>query len=366
LLKRKAMKLKIKDRIQRLVARLGEEELEGILISQPENRRYLSGFKGSAGFLFITTRDCILATDSRYTIQAQSQAPEYRLFTISGDLSRWFPEITDELGIKRLGFEAEHIAFAQYRRLCDILNKGKSGLRLIPVDGLVESLRALKEPEEIELITQAAVIADAAMGHIRLHPGMTEKEAAWEIEKFMREEASEPIPFEIIVGSGPNSALPHASPSERAIGESEPIVIDIGARVEGYGSDLSRTFCLGTPDKTFKKVYDTVLGARDAAIAIIKEGMSGGDADQIARTIIEEGGYGQNFGHGLGHGVGLAPHELPRLGPGSTDKLANNMVFTIEPGIYIEGWGGVRIEDMVVMGGEKIKANLASRELDSL
>jgi Xaa-Pro aminopeptidase len=355
LLKRKAMKLKIRARIQRLVASLGE--LEGILISQPENRRYLSGFAGSAGFLFITARDCILATDSRYTIQAQSQAPDYKLFTISGDLSRWFPEITDELGIKRLGFESEHIAFAQHRRLCDILNKGKSGLKLIPVDGLVESLRARKEPEEIELITQAARIADAAMNHIRrkLCVGMTEKEAAWEIEKFMREEASEPIPFEIIVGSGPNAALPHASPSERAIGESQPIVIDIGARVEGYGSDLSRTFCLGKSDDTFKKVYDTVLGARDAAIAIIKEGMSGGDADQIARTVIEEGGYGENFGHGLGHGVGLAPHELPRLGPNSTDKLADNMVFTIEPGIYLEGWGGVRIEDMVVMEGGKLR-----------
>jgi Xaa-Pro aminopeptidase len=355
LLERKAMKLKIKDRIERLVARLGE--LEGILISQPENRRYLSGFAGSAGFLFITARDCILATDSRYTIQARSQAPEYRLFTISGEMSRWFPELIDGLGIKRLGFEAEYIAFAQHQRLCDILKTGKSGLKLIPVDGMVESLRALKEPEEIDLITQAARIADAAMNYIRgkLRPGMTEKEAAWEIEKFMREEGSEPIPFEVIVGSGPNAALPHSPTSERAIRESEPIVIDIGARVEGYGSDLSRTLCLGAPDKTFKKVYDTVLGARDAAIAIIKEGMSGGDADKIARTVIEEGGYGQNFGHGLGHGVGLAPHELPRLSPNSTDKLSDNMVFTIEPGIYLEGWGGVRIEDMVVMEGGKLR-----------
>ena len=336
---------------------LGEKDIEGILISQPENRRYLSGFEGSAGFLVITAQEKILATDFRYTVQAKSQAPDYKLLAISGDTGQWFPKLTDELGIKRLGFESEHIAFAQYRRLYDILNKGKTGLKLIPVDGMVESLRALKEPEEIELMTRAAGIADAAMGHIRrkLCVGMTELEAAWEIEKFMREEGSQAIPFEIIVGSGPNAALPHASPSERAIGESEPIVVDIGARVEGYGSDLSRTFCLGAPDETFKKVYDTVLGAQKAAIAIIKEGMSGGDADQLARTVIEEGGYGQAFLHGLGHGVGLAPHESPRLGPNSPDKLADSMVFTIEPGIYLEGWGGVRIEDMVVMEGGKLR-----------
>lgn len=337
--------------------KLGEKDIEGIFISQPENRRYLSGFEGSAGFLFITPKDKILATDFRYTTQAKSQASDYKLLTISGDMGQWFPRLIGELGIKRLGFESEHIAFAQHQRLCDILNKGKSGLKLIPVDGVVESLRALKEPEEIELITKAAEIADAAMNYIRgkLRVGMTELEAAWEIEKFMREAGSQSVPFDLIVASGPNAARPHAHPSARAIGESEPILIDIGARVEGYGSDLSRTFCLGAPDETFKKVYDTVLGAQNAAIAIIKEGMSGGDADQIARTVIEAGGYGEKFGHGLGHGVGLASHESPRLGPNSTDRLSDNMVFTIEPGIYIEGWGGVRIEDMVVMEGGKIR-----------
>jgi Xaa-Pro aminopeptidase len=351
------MKLKIKNRIKRLVDKLSDKNVDGILIAQPENRRYLSGFNGSAGFLFVTPKDCVIATDFRYTTQAKSQAPDYELFTINGEMGQWLPKLIKELGIKRLGFEAEHTALAQHQRLCDILNKGKSGLKLIPVDGVVEKLRALKEPEEIELITRAATIADAAMNHVRkkLRIGMTEGEAAWEIEKSMREDGSQPVPFEIIVGAGPNAALPHCLPTERAIGEGEPVVIDIGARVEGYGSDLSRTFCLGAPDATFKKVYDTVLGAQKAAMAIIKEGMSGGEADQTARTVIEEGGYGDKFGHGLGHGVGLAPHELPRLGPNSTDELKENMVFTIEPGIYIEGWGGVRIEDMVVMEGGKIR-----------
>ena len=349
--------MKIKSRIEKLLAGLGEKNIDGILISQPENRRYLSGFDGSAGFLIITPQKNILATDSRYTAQAKSQAPEYEIFSVTSDIGGWFLGLAAGLNIKRLGFEGEYLAFSLYRRLYDILGKGKTGLEFVPVEGIVESLRAVKEPGEIELISQAAEIADAAMAHIRerLHPGMTEKEAAWEIEKFIRDKGSQPVPFDVIVASGPNSALPHTQPSARAIREAEPIVIDIGARVGGYASDLSRTFCLGAPDDTYKKVYDTVLGAETGAMAILKPGMTGGEADQIARIIIEEGGYGEAFSHGLGHGVGLAIHEKPRLGPDSPEELADGMVFSIEPGIYIEGWGGVRIEDLVIMEKGKVR-----------
>ncbi len=351
------MSLKIKDRLQKLRQGLDEKEVDGIFISQPENRRYLSGFDGSAGFLVITPEDAILATDFRYLAQAKSQAPDYKLFQITNDIGDWFPRLVAELGIKRLGFEAGHLSFARHQQLSDILKKGESQLRLIPVDGMVESLRPIKEPEEIELITQAAEIADAAMEYIRdrIHPGITEKEAAWEIEKFMRENGSQTLPFDIIVASGPNSTFPHAQPSTRAIQEAEPVIIDIGARVGGYGSDLSRTICLGTAEGTFNKIYDTVLGAQATAMTIIKPGMSGGEADQLARTIIEQAGYGEAFGHGLGHGVGLAPHEPPRLGPNSPEKLIDGMVFTIEPGIYVDGWGGVRIEDLVVMENGKVR-----------
>ncbi len=181
-------------------------------------------------------------------------------------------------------------------------------------------------------------------------------EVAWEIEKFLRENGSQSIPFDVMVASGPNSALPHAKPSPRIIQSGEPIIIDIGARVEGYSSDLSRTICLGTPGSTFNKVYDTVLGAQLTAMAIIKEGMTGEEADSIARVIIEETGYGEAFGHGLGHGIGLASHELPRLGPNSTERLVDGMVFTVEPGIYLTGWGGVRIEDIVIMEDGKLRA----------
>ncbi len=351
------MSLKTNDRIQKLRQGLGEKEIDGVFISQAENRCYLSGFDGSSGFLFITPEDTILATDFRYIEQAKSQAPDYEIFRITDDVSDWFPRLVAELDMKRLGFEAEHIAFAMHRLLSDILNKEKSLLKLIPVDGMVESLRAIKELEEIELITKAAEITDAAIEYIqdRIHPGMTEREAAWEIERFMREKGSQPVPFDIIVASGPNSALPHAKPSARAIHSGEPVIIDIGAKVGGYSSDLSRTICLGTPDDTFNKIYDTVLGAQLAAMAIIREGMTGGEADELARMVIEQAGYGEAFGHGLGHGVGLAPHEQPRLGPNSSECLADSMVFTIEPGIYLVGWGGVRIEDLVVMEKGKVR-----------
>ncbi len=358
------MSLNIANRLKKLHQSLAEKEIDGIFISQPENRCYLSGFDGSAGYLLITSGDTILATDFRYIEQVKIQAPDYRIFKITGNTSDWFPQLVAELDLNRLGFEAGHITFALYRQLSDILNKVQCQLQLIPVDGLVESLRAVKEPEEIELITKAAEITDRAFEYIEnvVHTGMTEKELAWEIEKFMRENGSQTLPFELIVASGPNSALPHAKPSQRQINSGEPVVIDIGARIGGYSSDLSRTICLGNPDNTFKKVYDTVLGAQLAAIAIIKEGMSGDEADSLARVVIEQAGYGEAFGHALGHGVGLAEHEQPRLGPNSTEPLTSGMVFTIEPGIYLPGWGGVRIEDLVVMENGKIRVVSKARK----
>ncbi|TET41350.1 MAG: aminopeptidase P family protein [Dehalococcoidia bacterium] len=349
--------MKIDNRLQKLRQGLAEREVDAIFISQPENRYYLSGFDGSSGFLLITPQNTILATDFRYIEQAKAQAPDYQIFQTTDDMEDWFPRLVAELNLKRLGFEAGHITFVMYRQLTDILDSCRALLGLVPVDGLVESLRAIKEPEEIELITRAVEITDSAFQHIedRINIGLSEKEVAWEIERFLRENGSETIPFDIIVASGPNSALPHAKPSSRVINSSEPIVIDIGARFGGYSSDLSRTMCLGNTDDTFNKVYDTVLGAQQAALAMIKEGMTGDQVDSLARTVIEQAGYGKAFGHSLGHGVGLASHEQPRLAPGSTELLTSGMVFTIEPGIYLTDWGGVRIEDIVVMEDGKAR-----------
>ena len=350
------------NRLEKLRPKLAEKEIDAILISQPENRYYLSGFDGSAGFLLITAQNTILATDFRYTEQARTQAPDYEIFQTTNNIADWFPKLVAELNLRKLGFEAEHITFAMCRQLTDVLNQSR--LRLVPIEGLVESLRAVKEPEELELITRAVETTDAALEYIEgiIHAGMSEQEIAWEIERFLRENGSQTLPFDIIVASGPNSALPHARPSPRTIQAGEPIIIDIGARIGGYSGDLSRTICLGNHDDTFNKVYDIVLGAQLTALAIIKEGMSGGEADSLARTVIEEAGYSEAFGHGLGHGLGLAPHEMPRLGPNSTDKLTSGMVFTIEPGIYLPGWGGVRIEDTAIIESSKVRVISKARK----
>jgi len=329
----------LEDRLKRVRQGLAEKEVDAIFISQPENRRYLSGFDGSTGYLLITAQDAILATDFRYLERARRQAPGYEIFRIDGDTDDWFPKLATEVSVKKLGFETRHVTFYRYKQLSDILKRARIELRLIPVDGLVESLRAIKEPEEVELITQAAAISDVTFEYAEgmIRTGMTEQEVAWEIEKFMRDKGSEAIPFDVIVGSGPNASSPHAKPSSRTIGPGEPIVIDLGAKIEGYCSDLTRTICLGTPDKTFGRVYDTVLGAQLTAMAMIREGMTGDEADSMGRIVLREAGYGEAFGHALGHGVGLAPHERPRLGPDSQDVMASGMVFTIEPGIYLAG-----------------------------
>jgi Xaa-Pro aminopeptidase len=265
------------------------------------------------------------------------------------------------MGVKRLGFESSDLTFAAYQRLTEALSQIQEGPQLVPTEGLVESLRAVKEEEELRLISKAIELNDAAFEQVSqsLRPRMTEKEVAWELERYIRENGGESIAFELIVASGPNSALPHARPSERRLRAGEPIIIDMGAKVEGYCSDMTRTICLGEPDETFKRIYDIVLGAQLTAIATLEAGMSGEQADRLARTVIEEAGYGESFGHGLGHGLGLNVHEPPRLGKDSTDTLAEGMVTTIEPGIYLPGWGGVRIEDVVVL--EEGKAKVLSK-----
>jgi Xaa-Pro aminopeptidase len=223
----------------------------------------------------------------------------------------------------------------------------------------------VKDPEEIALIEKAVAISDAAYEYVEsnIEAGMTELQVAWELEKCLHDNGSQGLPFEIIVASGPNSAFPHAKPTERVINPGEPIVIDMGARFNGYVSDLSRTICIGDADDIFRKVYGTVLDAQLTAMSIINEDTTGQDADRAARAVIEREGYGEAFGHALGHGVGLAAHELPRLGSGSSEPLRGGMVFTVEPGIYLSGWGGVRIEDTVTMENGKARAISQARKV---
>jgi Xaa-Pro aminopeptidase len=361
-------------RLSRLRNKLPQYGLEGILISQAENCRYLSGFTGTA-FLFISARDAILATDFRFLEQAErlalpmeGQAPGWQTVLIKGDFADWFPRLASGLKVQRLGFESQGLSFASYQELTAAVARMPSDARpeLIPSQGLVESLRAIKEAEELGLIERAAALADAALEQVvpTVQPGMTEREIAWRMERFLRDNGSDPIPFEAIVASGPNSALPHAQPTDRRLQTGEPLLIDIGARVDGYCSNISRTFCLDAPEQRLSQIYHVVLEAQLTALKAIEVGMRGDQADHFARVVIEQAGYGDAFGHGLGHGIGLAAHEQPGLGPRSSAILSQGMVFTIEPGIYIKGWGGVRIEDMVVL--EEGKARILTKAKKAL
>jgi Xaa-Pro aminopeptidase len=343
------------NRLKKLRQSLTEHGLDALLVFQPQNRRYLSGFCGSTGWLLISQNSASLAVDFRYVEQAKSEAPGFEIVHIKGEPMDWLPDLAANIGIKKLGFESGYIPHDTYRKIYTALRK--HNIQFLPTEDLVESLRAVKDEDEVKHISEAVKLADSAFDYAKsiIRPGMKEKEVAWDVEKFLRSHDSEALPFDIIIASGPNSALPHARASDRAIRENEPIVIDLGARINGYCSDLTRTIVLGNGEGTLSKIYDIVLGAQLTALATITTGMTGDEADRLARTVIKEAGYGDNFGHGLGHGVGLSPHELPRLTLNSSDKLKDGMVFTIEPGIYIPGWGGVRIEDMVILENGKAR-----------
>ncbi|MHB8682781.1 MAG: M24 family metallopeptidase [Dehalococcoidia bacterium] len=344
-------------RVQRLRHALAKHELDGALISNAPNRRYLSGFSGSAGYLLITADDAVIATDFRYYEQSAQQAPDFRLHKTVGGFDAWAPPLFAGLGGKKVAFEAGDMTVATHQALKKALATLPEAERpkLVPTPNLVEALRIYKEPEEIAALQRAVDLGDAAFTHVaeRVEPGWTEKQVAWEIEKYIREHGADGLSFDTIVAGGPWGAMPHAYPRERKLEAGEGVVIDMGCDVGGYMSDLTRTIVLGKPDDQFKKIYDIVLTAQLTAEEMVRPGMTGEECHMIAHNVIDAAGYGETFGHGLGHGIGLQVHEAPRVARTSTDELKDTMVFTIEPGIYITGWGGVRIEDMVVLeGGE--------------
>jgi len=351
-------------RLRKLRTSIAEKGLDALLLSQPENLRYLSGFTGSSGWLLISGQNAILATDFRYVEQAKGESPDFEIIQTKQELREWLPSLVSDLGWHKLGFEANFISYDSSHKLSEAIKTRQVNLELVPTIGIVEQLRSIKEPGELGFITKAVELVDAVFEQTKaiIRPGITEKEAAWEIEKILRQEGSEGIPFEIIVASGSNSALPHARPAEKIICSGEPVLIDMGARINGYCSDFSRTLFLGETDKSLQEIYNIVLKAQATAVERIESGMDASQADRLARSVVEQAGYGDAFGHGLGHGVGLAIHEFPTLGPRSSDSLADGMVFTIEPGIYLAGKGGVRIEDMVVLKNGKAKVLTKARK----
>jgi Xaa-Pro aminopeptidase len=340
-------------RLAKLRSILSENELDAVLIGQPENRYYLSGFTGSAGWLIISADKAIMATDFRYFEQVGQQAPDFELARIEKKFSDLLPGVLADVGVQRLGFESQHLTVDQWKTL----TKSAEGVEWVPLKDTVETIRAVKDESEIEALRQSTALTDAAFAHLQevIRPGMTEVEAAWKIESYMRSHGANKVAFDLIVAAGPNGARPHARPGDHAIQPGEPIVIDIGSKLNGYCSDMTRTICLGEPSAKYLEVWNIVLQAQEAALATICAGVSGVNTDASARDLITAAGYGEYFGHGLGHGVGLAVHEKPSAGRLSEDILDAGMSLTVEPGIYIPGEFGVRIEDLIIIREEGIE-----------
>jgi Xaa-Pro aminopeptidase len=348
-------------RLAKLRQTLTDNGLDAIIITQPENRRYLSGFTGTKGALFISPARAFLAVPFVYLEQARKQAPAFEVAMFQREFVEVWPDLVAEINARRVAFESAHLTVAEHGKLV----AGAENVELVPTEGMVEGLRAIKEQGELDKIREAVALADAAFAHIVefIEPGLTEREVAWELEAYMRTRGAEKVAFDLIVGAGPNGALPHHEVSERVIGTGEPIVMDLGAQVAGYHSDLTRTICLGQPDERFTEIYDLVLRAQLAAEAVVRGGIVARKADNAARQVIAEAGYGEQYGHGLGHGVGLAIHEDPFVRQDAEEVLKPGMVLTVEPGIYLPDWGGVRIEDMVLVREDGIEIlSRASKE----
>ncbi|WP_252311722.1 Xaa-Pro peptidase family protein [Sinobaca sp. H24] len=335
--------------IQQIRAQLENKEIEAIFIESPTNRRYLSGFTGTAGALFITKEQAYFITDFRYIEQAAEECPEFEIVKHEKGIISETARLTELLSLKAVGFEEEYVTYQQYTQM-----KKQIHAELVPTSSIVEHVRLYKTPEEIAVLKEAAAIADRAFDHITtfIKPGMKETEVSNELEFFMRREGAVSSSFDIIVASGWRSALPHGVASSKIIEGGELVTLDYGAYYKGYCSDITRTIAVGEPTSELKKIYQTVLEAQLLAVEQIKPGMTGIEADQIARAHIEQAGYGKYFGHGLGHGLGMEVHEGPRLSPKGSQVLEPGMVVTVEPGIYVPKAGGTRIEDDIVITEE--------------
>ena len=333
------------ERLTAVRQKLAQWDVDAVLITGPANRRWLSGFTGTNGQLLITPERAWLATDFRYYERARQEAPLFELFKhrrIRQDGRRFFKQA----GVKRIGIEANDVTLAQGKELRGL----RTGIKWVPLEKTVEPLRAVKTAVEIQKLQAAAAITDRAMAQVNrlARPGLTEKELAWALEKQMREDGADGMAFPVIVASGPNSALPHHQTSSRRLQAGDVIIVDMGAELNGYKSDMTRSFYLGNePTKKFWEIYNLALAAHTAVFDQLRPGMTLRQIDSIARDLITAAGQEEYFGHGLGHGVGLDIHEAPFLSQRAPEeaRIQAGMTVTIEPGIYIPGWGGIRIED---------------------
>ncbi len=333
-------------KIETVRNRLKDWGVEGILVSANLNRRWLTGFTGSFGYVLITPTQAILATDGRYWTQVGIESPDFELyrFVRTGNA---IATLLDTADAETIAIEADYVTLATYNKMRDAEKKLK------PISKLIDPLRNIKSADEIAKIRAAAAITDYAMAQVNelAAVGMSERALAWELERTMRERGADKMAFDIIVAAGPNAAKPHHRPSDRPLQIGDAIVVDMGAMLDGYHSDLTRTFHLGDePSAEFQKIYGIVEEAQANSMASIRAGMTSVEADATSRQIIDAAGYEDEFMHSLGHGVGLQIHEGPNLSQYGGDQLIpTGAVITVEPGIYIEDWGGVRIEDLALV-----------------
>jgi Xaa-Pro aminopeptidase len=326
-----------------LASRLEDLGVDAFLVTRLPNVRYLTGFTGSNGQLILTAEDAIFLTDGRYGEQSRREAPNVRRAVYTGEFIGAFTEACSDLGVDRLAFESAGLTYKTYRELSDI------GRELVHTEQEVERLRWVKDQQEIDRLNQAQALADDAFDLIthKLVEGMTERDAALELDMSLRRAGAENVAFETIMAFGENAAEPHHHPSGRSLQRGDIVKMDFGCVVDGYHSDMTRTVSFGDPPAHLLEVYDVVQAAQQAGVDAVRGGVSGAEADEASRSVIRDAGYGDKFTHSLGHGVGLEIHEGPTLRAGGKDEVPEGAVVTVEPGIYLEGVGGVRIEDMV-------------------
>lgn len=341
----------MRERINRLRNLFDDAGIDGLLVTGSTNRRYMTGFTGSAGMALITREEALFMTDFRYVEQATQQAPDYTLVRYDEPYKTLHERLASYSG-RRIGFESQHVTVDQLDGIQNPTGVDAARVEWVPVKGLVEQLRGRKSDDELALMQTAIDIADKAFSYIIEHmrPGVTEKEIAWKLEVFMREQGAEALSFPSIVASGVNGALPHARPTDKPLAAGEFVTLDFGCVWKGYCSDMTRTVFIGQPSDEDRALYDLVLRAQKAGVEAVKPGVVAKDVDAVARNIIADAGYGDKFGHGLGHGIGLDVHEeIPRLSTRGTVVLEPRMVASVEPGVYLPGKGGIRIEDLVVV-----------------
>lgn len=350
-----------KERLESIRKIIRQKGLDAVWISNQVNSRYLSGFTGSSGSLLIGLKDAYLLTDFRYLSQAAEEAPEFIITRVKEDIFKDIGELARKAGWQKVGFESKSVVYSTYTEMCE-----KLAVELIPLPETTEKGRIIKSDSEIDILRRGAELLDQAFNFIQkvLRSGMSENELALELETYLRRHGAEGPSFRFIVASGKRGAMPHGIASEKIIEDGDLVTIDFGAVFEGYSTDMTRTLALKKTDRRLREIYDIVYKAQREAANSVKPGLQVNEVDAVAREVIKDAGYGDYFGHGLGHGIGLETHEQPVLNRKKKTVLRPGMVVTIEPGIYIPGLGGVRIEDMVVVTKGGVEALTKSpREL---